>query len=565
MPWFQTPASLGGTGGSSWGWHWTMNTRNPNIVDPNGQREIASNYYPLIGPYDSSDPYVIEYHMLLMKLSGVDGTILDWYGSAGSNGDINSLLSASNTIIGDTNTYGLKVGVCLEDRFARTTSDVTTNINYAAQHYFGMSNYIKVGASNTPLMPLFGPINETSPSNWTTIMSGVTQKPDMVPLQYQASQVGSYATGEMGWIYQDQGTTDHLTVQKNFLQNEAGKFTTSLGDAYPGYNDYYQQGGAGNGAGFTIPSNNGATLAATLAQDQTYSANINAIQIATFNDFGEGTQIEPTVQDGFTDLQKLQQFTGVSYGLSQLQLVYQLYETRAQFKGNSTVEAILNNTANDINGLDFPDAQSTLASAVASSTATISTLNTLTLNGTAGFDLSNQQLFVTYSAGSDPVTTIRSYLASGYNNGAWNGLGINSSSAATNSGYGVGYVDGADGITGVSTGQIEIKYTLLGDVNLDGVVNGVDFGILAANFNQGVARWDAGDFNYDGAVNGIDFGYLAANFNKGASGGSGVSAAEIAALDAFAAANGLLADVPEPVALPVVAAGAIFLRRRRRN
>src|SRR2546429_9272711 len=66
MPWFQSPLTLGP---NNWGWHWKMNTRNPNVIDPNGQRQIASHYYPLIGPYDSTDPDVIEYHMLLMKTS----------------------------------------------------------------------------------------------------------------------------------------------------------------------------------------------------------------------------------------------------------------------------------------------------------------------------------------------------------------------------------------------------------------------------------------------------------------------------------------------------------------
>src|SRR5215216_4111316 len=61
MPWFQTPASLGGTGGSSWGWHWKMDTQNPNIVDASGKRQIAAHYYPKIGPYDSTDSNVIEY------------------------------------------------------------------------------------------------------------------------------------------------------------------------------------------------------------------------------------------------------------------------------------------------------------------------------------------------------------------------------------------------------------------------------------------------------------------------------------------------------------------------
>src|ERR1017187_10349760 len=76
MPWFQTPYSLGGT---SWGYHWTMNYFNPNVLT-NGNREIDSWYYPLIGPYDSIDPAVLEYHVLLMKLGGIDGVIVDWYG-----------------------------------------------------------------------------------------------------------------------------------------------------------------------------------------------------------------------------------------------------------------------------------------------------------------------------------------------------------------------------------------------------------------------------------------------------------------------------------------------------
>ena len=120
---------------TSWGWHWTMNNCNPNTILPNGQRQIASYDYPLIGPYDSSDPYVIEYQMLLMKLSGISGTTVDWYGEQGSNGDEASLLSASNKIVSATQTYGLGVGVCLEDRFATSTSEVTTNINYMEQNY----------------------------------------------------------------------------------------------------------------------------------------------------------------------------------------------------------------------------------------------------------------------------------------------------------------------------------------------------------------------------------------------------------------------------------------------
>jgi hypothetical protein len=356
MPWFQTPETLGA---NNWGFHWKMNDRNPNIIDPNGQREIASNYYPLIGPYDSTDPYVIEYHMLLMKVSGIDGVIVDWYGTSGSNGDIPSLLTASNKIVNATNTYGLQVGVTLEDRFARSTSDVTANLNYLAQNYYTKPNYIRTGASNTPSTLVFGPITYKNPSDWNTILSSVTTKPNLIALPSDAKEIGSPATGEFGWIFQDPGTSDHLSVQQNFLQNEAGKFPNSLGVAYAGYNDYYAQGNDGAGAGFIIPESdsNGRTLDETLALDQANSKNISGIQLATWNDFGEGTQLEPTVQDGFTDLEAIQKFTGVPYGLSQLQEVYNLYEAREEFLGNTTKESLLDQAASDINNLDFTDAQ----------------------------------------------------------------------------------------------------------------------------------------------------------------------------------------------------------------
>jgi autotransporter-associated beta strand protein len=192
------------------------------------------------------------------------------------------------------------------------------------------------------------------------------------------------------------------------------------------------------------------------------------------------------------------------------------------------------------------------------------TLSSLAISGNGTLDVNNDHMIINYGApANDPIASIATLLKTGFNGGAWNGAGgIVSSAVAGNPGYSVGYADSADSgnPAGLASGTLEVAFTLIGDADLNHTVNGIDFGILAANFNKTVTGWDKGDFDYNNIVNGIDFTALAANFNKAAS-----SASDLAALDAFAAANGLLADVPEPATLGLLALGSCGLMVRKRR
>ena len=118
MPWFDSPNY-----NTNWGAHWTMANKNPNLIvdEITGKREIASHYYPLIGPYDSQDPDVIEYHFLLMKYSGVDGILINWYGKVGTNGDIDLLLENSKLLLTNASSENWNFVLLTSKRSTRTS------------------------------------------------------------------------------------------------------------------------------------------------------------------------------------------------------------------------------------------------------------------------------------------------------------------------------------------------------------------------------------------------------------------------------------------------------------
>ena len=367
MPWFESPATLGGT---DWGFHWEFRNRDPNVIDANGRRQIASHFYPKIGPYASRDPHVIEYHLLLMKLSGVDGVMLDWYGVQGTNGDVGSLLTNSNAIVDRVDDVGLKFGVILEDRFSTVSSSNQTpdvakakaNVAYLKNNCFNNPSYIRQNAGADPLLGVFGPIRFQTPSQWTEILAEAGEPVDFVTLWYEKNDAGANADGEYAWIYQDAGRT-HLQHQSDFYRFRAPTLGTAGGAAYPGFDDYYQEGGTGTNIGFTIPHNNGQTLADTLTLAAQNASAIDFLQLATWNDFGEGTMFEPTVETGFAYLEQLQEFTGVPYGKAELELVYRLYRARKNHAGDAAKQALLDQVAASLASLDIPAAQIALESA----------------------------------------------------------------------------------------------------------------------------------------------------------------------------------------------------------
>ena len=136
------------------------------------------------------------------------------------------------------------------------------------------------------------------------------------------------------------------------------------------------------------------------------------------------------------------------------------------------------------------------------------------------FDASAQRIDYTFSgdvpAGitASNLTLVNTTTQQSILPASFNITGGGSIASFTFPGYASGLPDGNYQAT--LNGASAFNFTvLLGDANLDGVVDSNDFAILAAHYdmNSG-ATYSQGDFNYDGKVNALDFNALATNFGR---------------------------------------------------
>jgi hypothetical protein len=134
------------------------------------------------------------------------------------------------------------------------------------------------------------------------------------------------------------------------------------------------------------------------------------------------------------------------------------------------------------------------------------------------------------------LSTIASQIQAGYDGGDWLGSGITSSAAANNTSHltalGViqNSVDGSltgaalysnapnsqgpfDGMS-LANADVLLKYTYIGDANLDGKIDGSDYSRIDDGYTSQSTGWFNGDFNYDRAIDGSDYTLIDNAFNN---------------------------------------------------
>ena len=328
MPWFQTPYVTG-----YWGPHWTMANKNPD-EKINGRRSIASHYYPLIGPYDSNDSDYLEYALICMKLSGIDGVLIDFYGQSKFN-DYPQLLTASNAVIEMCEKVGLEFAIVYEDRTIKSILDqgggnkivlAKEDLLYIEKNYFTKNHYINI--KSKPILLNFGPITLTSNEDWENVFSEIITDFYFFPLAYhpQYYDLNTIVDGVYSWVGE---------AQSDDFYNYGKQFDYLGGSGFFEFREFYEEGGWDNTGQSDILPREGNLLRETLQKSITSS--VDFIQLITWNDWGEGTAIEPSVEYQFEPLSIIQEFVGTSFKKEDLDLSISLYLKRKEYKNNSLV------------------------------------------------------------------------------------------------------------------------------------------------------------------------------------------------------------------------------------
>ena len=328
MPWF--------TKAPYWR-HW-RGEGNPGLFDPEemdaqGRRRVASLFYPLCGPYDSTDFATIDRHLRIMKYAGIQGIVVDWYGIGMDAGgvyqyaDYRALHDAVITIwnVLKEHPTALKFALMFDGHSLDTvqqamqagkTSEAPTeyarrSLSFAAKEFFRHERYLKhpTNCGNRSLLLVFGwpkdPKTVARVQGWKAMLSDLDPSP--LVLSQDTRNGVDWSDGVFYWPNPEVGGGEW----RKAIQHCTGRTADEPGGvimavAFPGWQDVYEKDNLVNRHHIAIDRSGGSTLRATLQQGLN-NKNAHYVQIATWNDWGEGTQIEPSLDFGPREIETVRQ------------------------------------------------------------------------------------------------------------------------------------------------------------------------------------------------------------------------------------------------------------------
>ena len=297
-PWYGNPKVPTGSGILS---HWSG-------IDEKNKEIENSTHYPRLGAYDSHDPNTIVRHCRWARKAGIDGFILSWWGRETFSGQ------AIDCLLKPCAELGIHLSIYYEAvRNPRKPDTAVQDLLYVLKKYGNHPAWLKLDGK--PVIFIYGrAMNELDLDGWVEAAGRLRREhqPGVVLIADQLSQKAARVfDGIHTYITAGHLKDKNLEQARNWAKKaypawiktaeELGRISTVT--VIPGYDDTKERE-----PGMVIPRRDGELY--RIQWEEALNANPDWILITSFNEWHEGTEIEPSEQFGEKYIDMTSDFSG---------------------------------------------------------------------------------------------------------------------------------------------------------------------------------------------------------------------------------------------------------------
>jgi PKD repeat protein len=251
--------------------------------------------------YTSADPAQVKKQVDDIMSRGIQGVAIDWYGTGSSHAGENntaiymmqeaqtrggqfefSIVEDSGALTSCANTAGCSV-----------TQALIKDLNYVATEFEPSPAYLRI--SGRPVIFFF--LNVSLAIDWDLVRSSVQGNPLFI-FRNSGGFTQSQTSGSFSWVGIASTSTDMGLGYLDSFDSTALTYPAEypFASAYKGFNDTL----AAWGKNRIVSQQCGQTWLATMAENGKYYSSarpLDAIQLVTWNDYEEGTEIETGIDN----------------------------------------------------------------------------------------------------------------------------------------------------------------------------------------------------------------------------------------------------------------------------
>ena len=312
--WYGSP-----TGPSGQWMHWNhpvwvtstgevIRTHDPNNFFAPNRRDIGATNYPLKGPYDSRDPELIRWHIELARETGIDVFVVDWWGDTGGQ-EISDVNMKAIMDLNEKEGLGIRFCILFDGLWGHPqpppVDTAIARLEYAIKKYGNRTSYLKLEGSPA----IFTYATQVYPaSTWSEIINKI-RRDGYSALFFSDAFSEEYADAFDGLqTYSPPGLFDpNQDFEKAY--KSAAQLAKKRGEpcgfnVIPGYDDTKVRQ-----PGRVLPREDGATY--EKLWKAVLSSGCQWALITSWNEWHEGTEIEPSMEHGHRYLEMTKTFSKI--------------------------------------------------------------------------------------------------------------------------------------------------------------------------------------------------------------------------------------------------------------